>query len=494
VESVVIYETYNPGAAVAIYAFDYTKSKWIRLWSIFDERNFCSNRKARARCKMEKCARKFKPNLRRNDVFTNKLRVEFDHSILDYYYEIDAIELIGYNFDLNLSRLLGKALSSMTDELENEMQPLHETLSSLTISSESDLVDHELSKEEENNDELNLATLPNDVLFAILSYLDLRSIFQLRSTCKRMYELCSGEQLFVKLDLQPYWNSVNDDLLNLLSQLSSDMTMLSLSWSKLVTNQAFSRFVRNSCSSLQLLKLDNCQYLDTELLRVIVENCTQLEQLSLSSCENINDFSCLKRMKKLKNLNLYRTQIEQNQLVEIIVESENRLKHLNLGSCVCISDFDEIIEKLATYCNQIETLDLWRAYSLTPIGVEMLATSCVNLRELDIGWCRNITSFDCLKNLIRNCTKLRKLFMTSIRISDVELLFLCENLCHIEQLDILGSNLVLPDTVTQVLRKCSALKLFDISFCPAVNMSQYYQLCNLFSSCEIKKSFQTDLL
>jgi F-box/leucine-rich repeat protein 4 len=242
VESVVIYETYNPGAAVAIYAFDYSKSKWICLWSIFDERHFRSNRKARARSKMEKCARKFKPNLRHNDIFTNMLRVEFDHSNLDYYYEIDAIELIGYNFDWNLSRMLGKAMSTMVDELENEMQPLQEALAALNVS-KSELFNEQLSQEQnDGNDELNLANLPSDVLFAILSYLDLRSMFCLRSTCKKMYELFSEEQLFSKLDLQPYWNMVNDEFLNLLSQLTSNITMLSLSWSKLISNEAFSRY------------------------------------------------------------------------------------------------------------------------------------------------------------------------------------------------------------------------------------------------------------
>jgi hypothetical protein len=51
----------------------------------------------------------------------------------------------------------------------------------------------------------HLTELPNEILGIIFSYLDLKTIFRLRSTCKFFYELCSDECLFKMLNLKPYW-------------------------------------------------------------------------------------------------------------------------------------------------------------------------------------------------------------------------------------------------------------------------------------------------
>ncbi len=55
----------------------------------------------------------------------------------------------------------------------------------------------------------NITDLPNELLCIVLYYLDFKTIFRLRSTCKKFYELCSLSYLYNKLDLQPYWNMVN---------------------------------------------------------------------------------------------------------------------------------------------------------------------------------------------------------------------------------------------------------------------------------------------
>lgn len=69
-ESVVIYETYHPGAIVALYAFDYFKSKWVNIWSIFDDNNFKTNHQAINRQLPPKMSTKFAPELNRNDIYT----------------------------------------------------------------------------------------------------------------------------------------------------------------------------------------------------------------------------------------------------------------------------------------------------------------------------------------------------------------------------------------------------------------------------------------
>ena len=88
----------------------------------------------------------------------------------------------------------------------------------------------------------------------------------------------------------------------------------------------------------------------------------------------------------MESLDLYRTLCDQDAIVEIIFSCK-RLKHLNLGSCVNINNFDEVMSIIADNCSEtIESLDLWRAYSLTQYGLSKIALSCFKLKELDIGW------------------------------------------------------------------------------------------------------------
>ena len=70
VESVIVYETYHPGSVCALYAFDYFRNKWFNLWSLFDEFSFTSNQQAFNRVLPPKVSRKFKPVLKRKDIFT----------------------------------------------------------------------------------------------------------------------------------------------------------------------------------------------------------------------------------------------------------------------------------------------------------------------------------------------------------------------------------------------------------------------------------------
>ena len=272
--------------------------------------------------------------------------------------------------------------------------------SSINITPEVTLVAHSQTKTQCSN----ITELPNEILNIILTYLDLRTLFNLRATCKHFYDICSDEYFFQRLDLQPYWHFVNDDLIELLSSLTNDVKMINFSWLKLSSKLVLENFFVNSCQSLITLKLDNCLFVDEEILKIIGINCLNLENLSLIGCMNNklknnetlslnsennitngNDFSFLKNLRKLVNLNLYRSAIDTDSIMQILTACTN-LKHLNLGSCVNINDFDLVMGVLSANCKEIESLDLWRAYALTNVGLNNIANNCVNLVELDIGW------------------------------------------------------------------------------------------------------------
>lgn len=80
-----IFETYNPGALVKIWAFTLTE-KWICLWE--DKPT-----------KAPKKARLFSPPIKTIHIPTRIIRLDFNHSCLDYFTEIDAVMLIGRKYN-----------------------------------------------------------------------------------------------------------------------------------------------------------------------------------------------------------------------------------------------------------------------------------------------------------------------------------------------------------------------------------------------------------
>lgn len=76
-----IYETYNPGSVVAIWAQN-SGGKWFQLWSGFPQI-------------IPHKPRIFSPHLQLCNFKTKMIRLEFNHNLLDYYTELDAVLLIG---------------------------------------------------------------------------------------------------------------------------------------------------------------------------------------------------------------------------------------------------------------------------------------------------------------------------------------------------------------------------------------------------------------
>lgn len=50
-----------------------------------------------------------------------------------------------------------------------------------------------------------------------------------------------------------------------------------------------------------------------------------------------------------------------------------------------ISGMDEVAIALGTNCPDLKSVDFWKSYSLTAVGIRALG-NCRNLQELDVGW------------------------------------------------------------------------------------------------------------
>lgn len=80
------------------------------------------------------------------------------------------------------------------------------------------------------------------------------------------------------------------------------------------------------------LKLGCCLFINNEMIEYICDNCRNVEELDLQSCQNIGKFMSISKLDNLKNLNIYRTKCNKDDL-KVIIESCKKLEYLNVGSC-----------------------------------------------------------------------------------------------------------------------------------------------------------------
>lgn len=86
------------------------------------------------------------------------------------------------------------------------------------------------------------------------------------------------------------------------------------------------------------------------MIEFICDHCKNLNELDLQSCENIEDFQSIVKLKMLKNLNLYRTKCNTNDIISIIQACNHKLEYLNIGSCIQIDNMDLVLQFIALFC------------------------------------------------------------------------------------------------------------------------------------------------
>lgn len=91
-KEIAIYETYNPGAIVKLWAFTINE-KWICLWESTNNDNDNTLTDLTAND-----SRIFAPSIKEIKMPTRIIRIEFNHRNLDYFTEIDGVVLKGVKY------------------------------------------------------------------------------------------------------------------------------------------------------------------------------------------------------------------------------------------------------------------------------------------------------------------------------------------------------------------------------------------------------------
>lgn len=497
-EIIKIFETYNPGGIVRIWAFTLTE-QWICLWDIRDpEDNGCPIERNKARV--------FCPRLKPCSDPTRYIRLEFNHVRLQYSTQLDAVLLIGQKFvpcgapkgkhplspliekgpilkKLELEKfrpvvsadreaILQEFLRTGLDEFVQELNQQQEERT-VGSQSESDSRSETPTDPSASIDELTLDHLPYEVLFKIMSFLDLKSLYRCGRVCRTFNQIVAvNSLLYSEVNLRPYWNCVSAPLLQSLKKRCAYTRKLDLSWCGMfnrLTSTDFKDFLSGFDRNLTHLRLDSCKFLTSNsCLEAIGSRCFEnLRELTLQNYHpETEDFSGLYYFRNLERLDLNRTTINTQSLLIVLARNEH-LRHLNLAFCSLDVNMDDIALQISKYNRQLISLDMWKSHSLTSLGLEALS-KCTLLEEVDFGWClrEEPSPGESVRLLVKSCPGLRKLFLAAIRgLTDRDLEVIANSCENLEQLDLMGIMGISTEMCYRLLCRCRKLKLLDLSFC-----------------------------
>lgn len=325
------------------------------------------------------------------------LRIEFNHSLIEYYTGIDGVLLNGIKVPIDQTVPKGA--------IQRKLETVHFKLPQKAPSeSIEDFLKNDLSRfivgfpssSEKNNqtipiieNEKTISDLPYEVLFDILSYLDLRSLYRVSQVAKIFQQIANDPLLYLNLNLKFYWNHANSSLVESLARRACLIRKLDMSCCGLfesITPKSFINFISTNGKSITHLRMNSSHFLNTSCLETVGKNCYNLKELSIKNLLNDCDFISLSLLTKLLVLDLSRTSINSVALLQVLKNNLN-LEKLSVAFLSQSINLDEICSCIANYNRKIKNIDFWKAGNhLSSTGIRELS-KCTLLEELDVGWC-----------------------------------------------------------------------------------------------------------
>ncbi|XP_071572453.1 F-box/LRR-repeat protein 4-like isoform X3 [Temnothorax nylanderi] len=451
---VCIYEIYNPGSVMQIWAQD-SNNKWFKLW---DESSHI----------VPPTSRLFSPPLSHPCNFKTKmLRLVFKESLPKTYTKIDAVMLIGTS-ELILSKNANESLTNVLKRINFMYSPCHDDVYNLTADLKSahlDIVHLQESFSE----------------YCVICKSDIRR----KTSYKNNMRHKEVPQEVIPAYLQPNGeknsrhnllksNSNYDKGLKLSSDESKELSLCSLSalpdevLLMILKNLEFMSLFRMSYVDKRFNNLIRDPELYTRLsIRIVVSDkqiCKNLKELDLNNCPLIDDegFSYLERLNGLECLDLRNTDIRTERLSKILQRNQ-RMRELHWYSTGILLDAVPI--DLGNLCHNLEIINSSASY-LTPQGISAL-TNCKNLRKVHLYLYEYPFTYDSLFKLLssyQNLQNLQEVYLHQGNLTDhgLELLAQCRNL---KKLYFRSLRFHTPDNYFVIFEQCPKLQEFYLIRC-----------------------------
>ncbi|XP_071553468.1 F-box/LRR-repeat protein 4-like [Temnothorax nylanderi] len=509
-----IYEIYNPGSVIQIWARD-RNNEWIKLWT-----KSCWGYKYKP-----PTSRLFSPPLSHPCNFKTKmLRLYLKHSCIKTHTKLDAVMLIGTS-ELILSRNPYENLTDLLRKINCMYSQNHEDIHSLTdlrnahmdivhlqgnfpeyciicksdirrTSYNNNLTPQDVSQEvipdyvrpygEKNSRHIlleshsndakrmklssdeskelsrcsdsSISELPDEMMLKIFENLDLMTLCRMNKVNRRFNVLIRDSSLYTRLLIQQGFPREMHNLFCYLTSRCKYLRQLDLKASTFDVTD-FVNFLDNCGRSLTRLRLSYCRTVDNRALLKISEICKNLKEFTLDDYNFINDegFSYLEKLNGLEHLNICSRELKGQRLYKIL-QNNQRIRDLNfVPGCLTNPDTATVLYNL---CSNLEVIRIQDRDKLTSRDINALA-DCKNLRKVSLN--RGKTIYD-LRKLLSSWQHLEVALFSYIKFTEgyLNLLAQCKNL---KQLHLDYVQLNTADKYSIILEQCPKLQEFYLIRC-----------------------------
>eukprot|EP00455_Lapot_gusevi_P041477 TRINITY_DN4813_c0_g1_i1.p1 TRINITY_DN4813_c0_g1~~TRINITY_DN4813_c0_g1_i1.p1 ORF type:complete len:401 (+),score=5.21 TRINITY_DN4813_c0_g1_i1:118-1320(+) len=250
---------------------------------------------------------------------------------------------------------------------------------------ETRLQSREKRRKNHSLNESRLATLPHDVLIAVLQYFDTRTLLTCISlTCFLFRNLSRDPRVWNNFKLSRFQSTVRDSNVITLCRQWGRLVELDLSMCRHISDRALACIGR-SCPNLRYLDMRGCTQFSERTVCTLLKKCTLLLSLDVSLCRQLTDLT-----------------------LRAVSEHCPHLQKIDITRLSSVTD--EGITYLSR-CSKLFCLSMAYCDNITDAAMEALAQGCPNLKALDVFACSKLT--DVSIYALGRCREMSGLFLGS---------------------------------------------------------------------------------
>lgn len=212
-----------------------------------------------------------------------------------------------------------------------------------------------------------LKVFPAEIIFKIFCFLELPCLClcrHLSRTWRTQVNRYFGS--VIRLDFVPYESILTDYGLKHMLKYVNSLRVLHLDtcWTSVTEENLF--LIAQNCSQLTVLTASRCKGVTDAALEAVARHCTRLAEMDLSSCFKISDAGVI-----------------------ALSEHCSNLQELHVSSCYGVTD--KSIISLAQKCCGLEELDVSWCFNVTDLSIKLFTSPKCKLKLLRIKDCSRVS-------------------------------------------------------------------------------------------------------
>ncbi|KAK8601398.1 hypothetical protein V6N13_058889 [Hibiscus sabdariffa] len=241
---------------------------------------------------------------------------------------------------------------------------------------------------------------------------------------------------------------------------------------------------------LEDLILEGCHGIDDDGLSTLEQSqsCKSLKMLNLSNCQNVTHTglsALINGTEQLQQIILAYGSSVTSDLAKCLL-TYSKLQSIKLDGCIITWSG---IKAMASLDAPFKELSFSKCLGLTDDGLSFLVQSQKDLRKLDITCCRKIT-YNSVDSVTSSCTSLTSLRMESCSLVPKEAFVLIGERCpFLKELDVTDNEI--DDEGLKSISRCSKLSILKLGICSNISdegLAKVGSCCPLLKELDLYRS------